>query len=235
MLTAALAVVAVATFLQFTIGSGFGIVGVPLLLLVDPALVPGPMLLLTVVVMAGVLWRERLGLRHLDLGVATVAAVPAAVGAVWLTHRMNEQVTSAVVGVAVAVGLVANLRGRAVPQNRVTLALAGVLGGALDTVAAAAGPPVVLVYRTDDVSRYRANLALFFLVTSVVSLAAYGVSGDLGAADLRGAVRLVPGAVVGFAVARLVVGRIPVRAVQRAALLVCAFSTAVFGLVAAGA
>nr|WP_281359004.1 TSUP family transporter [Isoptericola chiayiensis] len=146
-------------------------------MIVDPRLVPGPLLLLTLVVMA-----------------------------------------------AIALGTIASLAGWRVRQNRGTLAAAGVLGGALSTIAATPGPPVVVVYRADDPSRHRANLSLFFLTTTLVSLAVYAVSGDLGRGDLEVASWLVLGVGLGALVARVLVRRIPAGAIRPAALWLCLVS-----------
>ncbi|MGF0118582.1 TSUP family transporter [Promicromonospora sp. Marseille-Q5078] len=226
LLVLALAAVTVSTFVQFATGSGFGVLGGPLLLLIDPRLVPGPLLLLTLVVMLAVVWSERRGLRHLDLGWAAVGAVPAAVGALWLVDLMDQRVTEVVVGLVIAVGAVAGLAGWTVRQGRATLLGAGVLGGALSTIAATPGPPVVVVYRADDPVRYRANLSAFFVATTVVSLAAYAVSGDLGRQDVVAAGWLAPGVALGWCVARLLVRRIPAAAVRPAALWLCVVSAA---------
>jgi len=220
----ALAAVTLSTFVQFATGSGFGVLGGPLLMIVDPRLVPGPLLLLTLVVMAAVVVVERRGLRHLDLLWAALGGIPAAVGALWLVRVMDQQVTEVVVGAAIALGTIASLAGWRGRQNRGTLAAAGVLGGALSTIAATPGPPVVVVYRADDPSRYRANLSLFFLTTTLVSLAVYAVSGDLGRGDLEVAAWLVPGVGLGALVARVLVRRIPAGAIRPAALWLCLVS-----------
>ncbi|MEU2198791.1 sulfite exporter TauE/SafE family protein [Isoptericola sp. NPDC019482] len=223
-LVLALAAVLVSTFVQFATGSGFGVLGGPLLLLIDPRLVPGPLLLLTLVVMLAVVWTERRGLRHLDLGWAAVGAVPAAVGALWLARLMDQRVTEVVVGLVIAAGAVAGLAGWRVPQGRTTLIGAGVLGGALSTIAATPGPPVVVVYRAEELARYRANLSLFFVATTVVSLGVYVASGDLGQQDLVVAGWLAPGVALGWAVARLLVRRVPPGVVRPAALALCVVS-----------
>lgn len=223
-LVLALAAVALSTFVQFATGSGFGILGGPLLLLIDPSLVPATLLLLTVVVMAAVVWTERRGLTHVDLGWAALGAVPAAIAAVWLVRVMDQQITELVVGVAIAGGAVAGLTGWTVRQTRSTLIVAGVLGGALSTIAASPGPPVIVVYRTEDVSRYRGNLSLFFLVTSLVSLGTLVVSGDLGRSDLTAAVWLLPAIGLGALVAKFVVRKIPGSRIRPAALALCLVS-----------
>lgn len=221
----ALAAVTLSTFIQFATGSGFGILGGPLLLLISPTLVPGPLLLLTLVVMAAVVWTERRGLKHVDLAWAAIGAVPAAVGALWLVRVMDEQVTELVVGVAIAAGVIAGLAGWQVRQTRATLLAAGVLGGALSTIAATPGPPVVVVYRADDVSRYRANLSLFFLATTIVSLGTFIISGDLGHNDVVVAGWLLPGVLVGGIVAHFLVRLIPASSIRPAALALCLISS----------
>ncbi|GII99801.1 hypothetical protein CLV28_1067 [Sediminihabitans luteus] len=223
-LAAATLVVAVAALAQSATGSGFSVIAAPLLLVIDPVLVPGPLLLLTLVVMASVVWRERAGLRHVDLGWAAVGAVPAAIGATWLVPVLDERTTALVLGLFVTVSVVAGLAGWSVRQNRATLTVSGALGGALGTIAATPGPPVIVVYQQPDVTRYRANLSAFFFVTSAVSFVSLLASGGTGAHDAVTAAALLPGLALGIVAAQVLVPRMPARWVRPGALALCLVS-----------
>lgn len=63
-LVAANLVVAVAAFLQASVGVGFAMISVPLLLLLDPELVPVPVLTAMAVLSATMLARERYAFDH---------------------------------------------------------------------------------------------------------------------------------------------------------------------------
>ena len=118
---AAVLIVAIAVVAQAGTGAGFGIIAAPLLLIVSPELVPGPLLVLTVVVMLGVTWQNRTGLRHFDLGDALLGAVPAAAGSLWILPLLNTQLSSMVIGSLVVASVAAGLAGWKVRHSRGTL------------------------------------------------------------------------------------------------------------------
>ncbi|WP_426997185.1 sulfite exporter TauE/SafE family protein [Pseudarthrobacter sp. N5] len=108
-----------------------------------------------------------------------------------------------------------------VPQNRFTLFTAGVLGGVLGTVAATSGPPLVVVYRNMDPQRYRANLSLFFLISSLVALVASITVGSFGTSELVASCWLLPGVALGALASRPLVKRLSAAAIRPAALGLC--------------
>lgn len=218
---AAVLIVAIAVVAQAGTGAGFGIIAAPLLLIVSPELVPGPLLVLTVVVMLGVTWQNRTGLRHFDLGDALLGAVPAAAGSLWILPLLNTQLSSMVIGSLVVASVAAGLAGWKVRHSRGTLLAAGVLGGALGAVAATPGPPLVVVYQTADIFRYRANLSVYFLAVCLTSLTGLILSGGFGTGELISSLWLLPGVVIGALMCKPAVHRIPVRSIRPASLGLC--------------
>lgn len=225
-LAAALLIVAIAVVAQAGTGSGFGIIAAPLLLIVNPDLVPGPLLLITLVVMLVVTWQNRTGLRHFDLGYALLGAVPGAAGGLWILPLLDTKLSTIIVGSLVVASVVAGLSGWKVHQSRGALWAAGMLGGVLGTVAATPGPPLVVVYRTPDVFRYRANLSVFFLAACLTSLAGLVLSGGFGARELIISLWLLPGVVIGALVGKPVVSRLPAASIRPASLGLCLVSGA---------
>lgn len=209
----------VAAAVQGVTGTGFGLVAAPALLLVAPRLVPGPLLALTVVVMALVVARDRAGLRPVDLAGALAGCLPGtAVGAA-LVVLVPARALEAAIGVAVVAGVAAALIGWRLPQSRGVLLGAGAVAGVMTSVAATPGPPMAVAYRPDDPVRLRANLSAFFAVGSLVSLGMLAAGGGLATTDLRDAAVLLPALAVGLLLGGPLARRASATAVRRGALL----------------
>ncbi|MGY1843618.1 sulfite exporter TauE/SafE family protein [Modestobacter sp. SYSU DS0875] len=217
-------VVVVATVAQATAGVGFGIVAGPLVLLVRPDLVPGPLLLVGLLVTVSVAWSERAAWEPRVLRGAALASVPGALAGVLLLRAVDDTALALTIGGLVLVTCLVSAVGLQLPSGPRALRWAGLTAGVFSTVAAAPGPPMVVTYRPDRAATQRANLALFFVVTSVVSLALLATGGELtGRAALSG-VALLPFVVVGHLLARPVRRRLSLGVVRRLALGLCAAS-----------
>ena len=78
-------IIAAASALQAGTGMGMALLAAPLLVLIDPALVPGPMLCAVVVLSVAVGWRERTSIDRRSLGLALLGLTGGSVvGAVTL-------------------------------------------------------------------------------------------------------------------------------------------------------
>lgn len=213
------AIVVVASALHGAVGLGLNLLAVPLLVLIDPALVPGPALvagLLLAVLMTG---REFAALDR-RLGFACLGLVPGgAMGALLLTAVPQGRL-SVLIGVLIltAVGL-SVLRWRPTP-TRGSLLGAGVASGLLSTAAAVGGPPMALLYADARPDRLRSTLSGFFVAAAVLSLALLTAVGRFGAAEARSSLILLPGVVLGFYVS----GRLRVYVEGRGRALVLGLS-----------
>ncbi|WP_062296463.1 TSUP family transporter [Demequina maris] len=226
------AVVVLATVVQAATGMGFGIVAVPLLVLVAPELGIGAVLAITVVVMVVAAWTERRWLDRRDLLRASVAAVPGIVVGTVVAQVTPAAATQVVVGAVVVAASALSLVAWRARMTPTTVAVAGGLGGALTPIAALPGPPMAVVYRPAEVRTMRATLSAYFAVTSVLSLVSLSLSagragaGPLGLDALAG-LALTPAVIIGAAVAAPLVRRIPAGAVRTAALVLSLVSGAV--------
>lgn len=200
-MTIALAGLAIAlgAFVQGAVGFGLALVAAPLLAIIDPRLVPVPMLLLATAHAMLMLRREY---RHADwagVGWALLGRLPGiALGVLavaLLPPRWFGLAVAATVLTCVALS-VARWRPRpTVPA----LLVAGVVSGAGGTASAIGGPPVALLYQDAHGARVRATLAAYFVVGSLLSLAGLLVGGQVGADALGAAAVMVPFLIAGFA------------------------------------
>jgi uncharacterized protein len=196
--------------LQGAVGFGVGMLAAPLLVLLDPFLVPGPLLSAALFLTIMIAVRERHAIDFHGVGWALVGRVPGAVAGAAVVAAVPPRQTSLVVGamVVTAVGIVAS--GAHVPRTRPALLGAGTLSGFMATTASIGGPAMAVLYKDSSGDRMRGTLSGFFLVGLIFSLSALAFVGRFGVEELEASFFLCPGALVGF----LLSGRIA-RALDR--------------------
>ncbi len=223
-LAIAAAVVALGALVQGSVGFGLSVVAVPALLLVHPALVPGPLIAAGQLLAGAMAWRERRALELGGLGWVLLGRVPGTLLAWWVLSDLSERAlalgTGALVLVAVALSL-SGLRLRGTPG---TLLQVGAVSGFMGTTSSMSGPAVALVYQHESGPRVRATLSTYFLFGDALSLAALAAAGRFGARELGAACAMLPAIALGYAVA-LRVGRLLDRGYTRPAVLAVAALT----------
>jgi uncharacterized protein len=215
---------AVAAVAQTATGSGYGVLAAPLLLLVAPEAVPGPLLVSTLVVMATVVAAHRHALAPRDLLPTAVSAVPGIGVGLVAQWTLPAAVNLLLVGGVVLVGVVASVSGARVPQTSAALGVAGIASGAFTVISASPGPPVSLVYRAEP-DRMRATLSAFFFAVSAVSLVPIGLATPeslISTVPLSAA--LAGGSVVGVLVARPFLRLLSAHTIRAGTLTLCAIA-----------
>ncbi len=220
------AIVAAAAALQAGTGMGMALLAAPLLLLVNRALVPGPMLCATMVLSLAVVWRERAAINRSLLGLAFVGlAVGCAIGAFALAVLIG--VNLAEVFAVLILSIVAlSLLGLHVRASGPALLIGGAASGILGTMFGVHGPPIAIVLQNEPPERLRATLCAFFAVGCFISLAALAAIGAFGISQLGLGFALLPGVAIGF-VCGPVLGRMLNRQRARIAVLTISAASAV--------
>ncbi|MGH3888923.1 MAG: TSUP family transporter [Pseudonocardiaceae bacterium] len=199
MIFAAGLVVVLGALVQGAVGYGMALVAAPLLALVDPALVPVPLLLLATV--HSVLAVVRDG-RHADwpgIGWAMLGRLPGTGLGVLAVVMLSQRVFSLVIGLCVlACAVLSLLTWRPRPRPR-SLLLAGIASGAGGTAASIGGPPIALLYQNEMGPRVRGTLSVYFVFGSVTSIAALAAAGQVPSGSLASAALLTPFLLAGFA------------------------------------
>ena len=193
--------VVLGALVQSGIGLGLGVVAAPVVTLLDPALMPGSMLLAGAVLPVLILARE---VRHTDwpgVSWALAGRVVGTAAGVWLVTAVSVQALGILVGGAVLAVIAAGGLGRELPRNRWTLVGAGVVSGTTGTATSIGGPPVALLYQRDHGARVRATLSLFLCVGNSLAIAALAVAGRMTARDVEAGLIFLACAAVGLAAA----------------------------------
>lgn len=210
---------------QGTIGFGQALVATPLLLLIDPSLVPGPATVAGVVLSILMVRRERPEAVIGGLRWAIAGLVPGtAVAAVAVANLPATGLAVLAAGM-ILVAVTASLAGLHVAPTGRALSVAGFLSGFMGTTAAVSGPPMALVYQRASGSALRAALARFFLAASVLTILALVAAGKLGRHALFAGLVMTPGVLVGFVCSGRLIGRVD-RGATRVAVLVVSGASA---------
>lgn len=220
----ALLCVIVGAAVQGSIGFGASLVSIPLLLLVNPMLVPGPAavagLTINLIGMGvGVEDADWKGARWAVLGLVPGTVVAAVVLSV-ATGNAVAVLSAGAVLVAVAVSAVGARPGGG---RRIFLG-AGFFSGYLNTTAGVGGPPMALAYQDAPARTLRATLPVVFVAATILTMITLARTGHLSAVDWRIGLILAPGGAIGYYATRGIAHRIDGDRLRSAVLAVSALS-----------
>ena len=224
MLVTAVIIVAAGSALQAATGMGMALFAAPLLALIDPAFVPGPVLCAVMALSAAVAWRERAFIDRRILFVALLGfSAGCAIGAVLFAVLIGRDLDR-VFAILILAAVFLSLAGLRIRISKLALLIGGVSSGILGTMAGVQGPPIALVLQHEEPNRLRATLCAFFASGSLVSLMALAAAGVFGVGELGLGLELVPGVALGFAVAPVFARRIGRRQARAAVLVISTLS-----------
>ncbi len=186
--------------MQGAVGFGLALVAAPLVALVEPTLVPGPMLLAALVLPLLTAGREWRSIDVAGVKWALVGRVPGSLLGAALLARLPAAATSPVVGLVVLAGVAMTASGLRVRATAATLVGAGVVSGLMGTVTSVGGPPLALVYQHATGPELRGTLSGYFVLAAAISILSLAAVGRFGAADVRAGLALLPGVALGFLV-----------------------------------
>jgi len=184
--------------LQGVTGLGLNLFASPLLIMIEPRLIPGPImagaLLLTVLMVL----RDRIRMNLRGIGWMGMGMLPGTALGSLLLPVIPLKELSLLLAALVLAGVILSLSGLRFPPKWWILFAAGFLSGLGGTLASIGAPPVALVNQEMEPRQLRATLSGYFTLSAMAALAALAPIGRFQAAELRLTVWLLPGVVLGF-------------------------------------
>ena len=225
----ALLIVTCGIVLQSWFGIGFGLVAAPLLFLINPAYVPGPILILgtslSLLMVLGSMHSNTQG--ELNWGRVTpaiLARLPGAWFGALLLVSIPAWSLSLLFGSTLLLAVLLSWKIFKVPTNRLSLSMGGFFSGLIGTATSVGGPPIALAYQELDRVTVRNELAAFFLIGTPFSILALVYQGSIDTEIAMLSLKMLPGVVIGYGLARVFDGRISTASAKPALLLVSAVS-----------
>jgi len=213
--------------LQGSLGFGLGPLSVPLLLLIDPGFIPGPLLLVSIYLTFFMFRRERNDFHKASFSWAIMGRILGSVAGAMLLVIIPAEHLSLFYGGLIIFAVLLSISGwklAMVPKNYV---LVGTLSGMMATAVAMGGPAMALIYQHGTGSRLRSTLSAIFLLGSFISLGALLWVGRLGLPEVQKALILLPGIILGFYLSRYSLAALDKKYLRPAILMVSTLSSIV--------
>lgn len=223
-LALAAAVVAVGALVQGSIGFGMNVVAAPLAVLIDPAFVPGPLLVTSTLLVMLAAVREHRHIEFRGVGWTFAGRIPGTVlGGLAVAVLADDSLELLFGGLLlVGVGLTASrLR---IERTATTMAGTGFVSGLMGTATSVGGPPIALVYQREVGPVIRGTLSAIFLVGSAISLGTLAAVGELGTGEIGTGLALMPGVAVGYLASSLAIKVLDRRSLRPVVLTVAALA-----------
>lgn len=212
---------------QSLIGFGLAVVASPLLYIVDPQLVPGPVIAMGFTISLLTLFRERGHLEFNGLQYALLGRVPGGFIGASLLLFAPQPILGLSIAAIVAVAVILSLYKFSLPVNKKTLFGAGVVSGIFGNIAAIGGPPMAILLSGKDASQFRAALSAFFIFSSTIAMVILAITGLLEFKHLWLSLMLLPSVLLGYLVAGRLVGSVDKDKTKMATLVLCSISALV--------
>jgi uncharacterized protein len=206
-LAAATAVMLAAT-VQSSTGFGFGMLAAPVLAVVDTALVPGPLLVLSLFISGMTALREIRSIDLRGLSLATVGRIAGSLAAAATMAALPGRWFAIIFAVLVLIGCACSAGGWRFHPSRRGLVLAGTASGYMGTITSIGSPPMALVYQSQPGPQIRSTMAAFFVLGGIASLASLAWFGQVTAATMTTGLWLLPPLLLGFGVSRWLIGHV---------------------------
>jgi uncharacterized membrane protein YfcA len=223
-LSVALGLALVGSVLQGSIGFGLSVVAAPVLLLLNPVFVPGPMMLSAMFLVILIAVRDRRDVIARDVALATVGRVvgtaPAAYAILTMPSRMYELLFAVLVLIAVAISVL-GWHVRPTPRHVI---LAAILSGFIGTMSSIGGPAMAIVYQNESGPTIRATLSAIFTIGTTISLTSLWYVGRFGEVELILGLTLLPAVLIGFVLSRFTARRLDRAHTRPAVLAISALS-----------
>lgn len=209
---------------QASIGMGLNLFAVPILALIDPVFVPGPVLVHSFLVASAASYRLRSDINRDELGISSVGLLAGTAAAALLLTQLDPARLPRLFGLLVLAAVALTAAGYRIALTRRSIAAASATAGVMGTIAGVHGPPVALLYQHEKPERIRSALLPFFAVANFISLVALAAIGMLGWRQIEASILLLPGLAVGFISAPWLIRLMSARMIRACILAISAIS-----------
>lgn len=215
---------------QGAVGFGLNLVAAPLLILINPELVPAPAIMASFVLNVLVVRREKGTHFWRTMRWPIIAAIPGSIaGAAVVKYFVNDGLTI-IFGVLILIGVGLTASGLHIRRTRATLSAAGTMSGFMGTAVGIGGPPIALLYSNSSGPEIRGSLSRFFAANGIISIVLLAAFGQVSREDIGMALLLVPGVIIGYAISGWLARRVN-RAHVRVAVLTISSLSAVVAII----
>lgn len=210
--------------LQGSVGFGLGPIAVPLLVLLDPVFVPGPVLFAALFLTALLFFREHYAVKLAEVRWAVLGRIiGSTIGAMFLTYLAKDKL-SLFNGVVILVAIGISASGFHLRITIPNLIGAGTLSGFMGTTTSIGGAPMAMLYNRKDGPRLRGTLSGIFSIGTIIAIISLVIIGRFGLTEILVASVMLPGIILGFLASKHTAKLLDRGFIRPAVLIVSAFT-----------
>ncbi len=189
-------VVALALFvgaiLQGVIGFGMIVLAFPVLIMVEPILIPQTTLICAFPMVFVMAWRSRGHSDWPEVGWFSLGRIPGYVGALVILSMLSRSQLTLLGGISVLIAVTVSLWAPAIKRTKAALLIGGSISALFGTAMGIGGPPIGILYQNETGQRLRSTVSLQMLFGAPASLAILLIAGKVDGTDLRTGLALLP-------------------------------------------
>ncbi|WP_108125248.1 sulfite exporter TauE/SafE family protein [Saccharospirillum mangrovi] len=189
--------------IQTALGFGMAVLAAPIIVVLRPEWVPVVLTVTALVLSVMNVWHLRRDIQLRVMLAPFITRIPGTLLGAWILVHLPVQALQILVAAAVLLAVLVSALGRAFEATPARLGWAGFISGIMGTTTSIGGPPMALVMQHGQARTTRANLALYFGYSCVLSLLSYQFAGLLSPRLWLESLSFVPAALLGFALGRL--------------------------------
>lgn len=188
---------------QGAVGFGYGLVAAPVLMLLQPTLVPGPISVSGLLLSGSMAIQERKFIHYHDLVWLCAGQIPGIAVGAFLMHILSARTLAFLFGFLVLTAVGLSLQCFSIKQrSHLMIFVAGLLSGIMNITTAMGGPPVALLYQNEAGPKFRGTLALYFFIGSLLTLVGLHHIDRMGEQGWRDGLHLMPMVLLGVILAK---------------------------------
>ncbi len=203
---------------------GLNLFAVPILALIDPVYVPGPVLLHSFLLASAASWRLRADIDFREFGISLAGLIVGTAIAAVLLIYLSAQHLPRLFGVIVLAAVAITAAGYRLALTSPRLLAASASAGIMGTIAGVHAPPVALIYQHESPARIRSALLPFLLAANAISLLALIGIGLFGRRELLASILLLPGLIIGYLISPWLIRVMSPRLIRACILAISAAS-----------
>lgn len=183
---------------QGAVGYGMGLMVAPILLLINPELIPGPLIVAATLLVVMVIMRDKQALDMFGLKWSILGMVFGIGLGTYILGNFSSSSYFTIFAALIILSVLLSVMGVRFQPQKSVLAGAGFLAGLMAILTTTSGPPIALVYQDAPGKKLRATISGFFIVGNIISILALASIGKLGSHELNLSLFMMPGILLGY-------------------------------------
>ncbi len=203
---------------------GFALIAAPIVLIMNPAFVPVPIILSGFLLSLLVIIRDRVSIDVSGLRIAILGKCIGAMIAAIIIARIPTDLFGIILGGIILMAVLSSLLNVSWNLSPSKLFGASLASGFMGTFSSIGGPPLALLYQHQKGAVIRGTLSGFSLIGTIISLVALLLVGKFTVQDLSLFIQMIPAVLLGFLLSQFLVRVLDQGYTRGAILLVSALS-----------